>query len=129
MSAHIARSRAEPEAWRYTDLQALLARSGMAKATVAVAQTALHAARLVFRNGAFDAKASHFGNVPSCILMGDAATGYTLMLGEQTCLVAQPLEVVFQADAQAANLSRAAPMSRTRRRGSGAAAIMRAIFC
>jgi Fe-S cluster assembly scaffold protein SufB len=59
------------------------------------------AARLVFVNGVWQAKQSRFGTIPSCILMGDAESGYKLTLGEKTCLVAQPVELVFMTDDKA----------------------------
>ncbi len=57
--------------------------------------------RLVFLNGVWRPELSRFGSVPSCILMGDLESGYELTLGEQTCLISQPIELVFESDENA----------------------------
>ncbi len=99
----INRSHQDKEGWKYTDLEALLK---TAPASIAmnnnIADTGDHP-RFVFVNGVFQSKQSRFGAVPSCILMGDLATGYNLVLGEHTCLVTQPIEFVFTADENAPN--------------------------
>ena len=109
LAATLERSKRDREEWRYTDLAALLK---PVKTVVNVNAPLPHlraprkgegvravpAATLLFHNGVFDGKKSRFGSVPSCILMGDADSGYKLTLGEQTCLVAQPIEMVFTAD-------------------------------
>ncbi len=66
-----------------------------------IEEKAENRARLIFLNGVFQPELSHFGSVPSCILMGDLKSGYKLTLGEQTCLVAQPIELLFRTDNQA----------------------------
>ena len=100
VASFIERSRREKESWRYTDLEALLAALPARAASNAniPAQDANDYARLVFLNGIFYPEQSRFGSVPSCILMGDAEIGYKLTLGEHTCLVAQPIELVFATD-------------------------------
>ncbi len=55
-------------------------------------------AQLVFLNGVWRPDLSRFGSVPSCILMGDLESGYEVTLGEQTCLISQPVELVFKTD-------------------------------
>ena len=62
LASFMERSRSEKEAWRYTDLRALL------------------------------------GDVSR---RRDLETGYNLTLGEHTCLVAQPIELVFASDENA----------------------------
>jgi Fe-S cluster assembly protein SufD len=97
----IDRSRQERENWRYTDLEKLLKVRPTAKASnvnKTAAESEGDQARLVFVNGIWQAKQSKFGSVPSCILMGDAESGYKLILGEHTCLVTQPIEMVFSTD-------------------------------
>jgi Fe-S cluster assembly protein SufD len=106
LSSFIKRSHDEKEYWRYTDLETLLTKvprpalasikgqsSGLPKLSEAI--------QLVFVNGIFQPKSSHFGAIPSCILMGDLETGYKLTLGEHTCLITQPVELVFATDASA----------------------------
>jgi len=58
-------------------------------------------AQLVFLNGVWRPELSRFGSVPSCILMGDFESGYELTLGEQTCLISQPIELLFKSDRHA----------------------------
>jgi len=102
VAAFIDRSHRENEQWRYTDLEKLLAHSSPHRASNANrTATDDNQTRLSFVNGIFQQKQSHFGSVPSCILMGDLETGYKLTLGEQTCLVAQPIELLFTNDAKA----------------------------
>jgi len=96
----IERSKRDHESWRYTPLENLLASS---KRTASNSNAVPHysddnGSRLIFVNGIWQPKKSHFGSVPSCILMGDSENGYTLTLGEHTCLVAQPIELVFVSD-------------------------------
>ncbi|MDD4617185.1 MAG: Fe-S cluster assembly protein SufD [Alphaproteobacteria bacterium] len=102
LAAFIERSKREKEGWRYTDLEALLASKKTvipAKAGIPLGSAAENSsARLLFKNGVFQPKLSTFGSVPSCILMGDLASGYSLTLGEKTCLVSQPIELVFETD-------------------------------
>ncbi|MDR3450935.1 MAG: Fe-S cluster assembly protein SufD [Alphaproteobacteria bacterium] len=94
------RSRRDREDWKYTDLEALLASAPQARKQSMPAPVEGQA-RLVFVNGIFENKKSQFGAIPSCILMGEAETGYKLTLGEHTCLVAQPVEMVFITDDKA----------------------------
>jgi Fe-S cluster assembly protein SufD len=108
LAAFIDRSRRDKEDWRYTDLEKLLSSSFRPRAVVAKTGTRDRYdddsdtnARLVFLNGVWQAKLSRFGTVPSCILMGDLESGYTLTLGEQTCLISQPVELVFASDKNA----------------------------
>jgi Fe-S cluster assembly protein SufD len=126
LAAFIDRSRREKEDWKYTDLDKLLSSLSLRKPKFSASDSehmslstkqskvfnlntgfrryddvADNCARLVFLNGVFQAKISQFGTVPSCILMGDLESGYTLTLGEQTCLVAQPVELVFASDQNA----------------------------
>ncbi|MDE2030113.1 MAG: SufD family Fe-S cluster assembly protein, partial [Alphaproteobacteria bacterium] len=100
LTAVIERSQRDREDWKYTDLEKLLAARIPANINAALPQ-ASETARLTFIDGVFDAKQSHFGSIPSCILMGDAESGYKLTLGEQTCLVAQPVEMIFANSASA----------------------------
>ncbi len=97
LSSFLKRSQTEKENWRYTDLKALLVACPKQTKIVPFTPTP-NAAQLLFLNGVFQPAASHFASVPSCILMGDSQTGYHLVLGEQTCLVAQPIELVFVTD-------------------------------
>jgi Fe-S cluster assembly protein SufD len=57
-----------------------------------------HHARLFFMNGVLQTKLSQFASLPPNLLTGDLASGYKLTLGEKTCLVAQPIEMVFASD-------------------------------
>ena len=100
----IARSRTEKENWRYTPLEDLLKNTpphSLAPSPFVEKRANARTARLVFVNGRYQAKLSRFGSIPSCILMGDWKTGYQLILGEQTCLVAQPIDLLFTSDEQA----------------------------
>ncbi|MDR3425316.1 MAG: Fe-S cluster assembly protein SufD [Alphaproteobacteria bacterium] len=112
LAAFIDRSRKDKEDWKYTDLNALLF-SSFPRKRESIASDSEHKsqlpsnysdcsadnrARLVFLNGVWQPTLSHFATVPSCILMGDLESGYELTLGEQTCLVAQPIELVFVTD-------------------------------
>jgi Fe-S cluster assembly protein SufD len=102
LASFIERSRREPENWRYTNLEKILAsRSALTSSSPAFNGEPAETPRLVFVNGVFHAKKSHFGSVPSCILMGDLESGYALTLGEKTCLVAQPIELSFVTDHEA----------------------------
>ena len=103
LASFIDRSRRDKEDWRYTDLEKLLAAAPVRAAsnTNFPAQSSDDHTRLIFVNGVWQAKLSHFGTVPSCILMGDAESGYKLTLGEHTCLVTQPIEMIFTADKNA----------------------------
>ena len=114
LAAFIDRSRQDIEDWRYTNLDKLLPLSLSPAGRVREGGAALaprdpspfsrkeeQSPRLTFLNGVFQPKDSTFGTVPSCILMGDAESGYTVTLGEHTCLVAQPLELLFASDATA----------------------------
>ncbi|MFA5041387.1 MAG: Fe-S cluster assembly protein SufD [Bdellovibrionales bacterium] len=100
LTASIERCRRDKEDWKYTDLEALL-KTPRPRSVSFKSQQAGSDARLVFMNGVWQPKLSHFGSIPSCILMGDLESGYTLTLGEQTCLVAQPIELVFASDKNA----------------------------
>jgi len=102
LAAFIERSRREKESWKYTHLETLLAALSLRVASNSnIAKNADEHTRLVFINGVWQAKLSHLGAVPSCILMGDLETGYRLTLGEHTCLVTQPIELVFAVDKNA----------------------------
>ena len=108
LAATIERSHRDKEDWQYTNLDTLLAQR--ATKTVPAPSRERQAivtkdnrAQLVFVNGIWQPKLSHFGAVPSCILMGDLETGYNLTLGEHTCLIAQPIELVFTSDENAPN--------------------------
>ena len=100
LASFVERSRREKEQWRYTNLEALLATLPASAASNAniPQQDAEDYIRLIFINGVWQAKLSHFGSVPSCILMGDLETGYNLILGEHTCLVSQPIKMIFATD-------------------------------
>ncbi|MFA4995327.1 MAG: Fe-S cluster assembly protein SufD [Bdellovibrionales bacterium] len=97
LAAFIDRSHRDKEDWKYTDLEALL-KLPRPRPAPFKPQEKNADARLVFLNGVFEAKLSRFGSAPSCLLMGDLESGYTLTLGEQTCLVSQPVELVFATD-------------------------------
>lgn len=103
LAAFLDRSRRDKEDWRYTDLQALLKKRvpSVSKTAIPVAASESDSARIVFLNGVFQPQKSHFASVPSCLLMGDLETGYSLTLGEHTCLIAHPIELVFETDDQA----------------------------
>lgn len=101
LASFVERSRREKEQWRYTDLESLLAAlpsPAASNANIPAQDAADEATRLIFVNGVWQAKKSHFGSVPSCILMGDLENGYNLILGEHTCLIAQPIELIFVTD-------------------------------
>ena len=100
LSAVIERSRRDKEDWKYTDLVTLL-KTPRPRSASFKSHAKNSDARLVFLNGVWQAKLSRFGSVPSCILMGDLESGYSLTLGEQTCLVSQPVELVFATDKNA----------------------------
>jgi Fe-S cluster assembly protein SufD len=102
LAAFINRSQRETENWKYTNLERLLAARSQPKleAVKHKAKTR-YGARLVFVNGGWDPEQSCFGSVPSCIMMGDLNSGYKISLGEHTCLVAQPIELVFTTDENA----------------------------
>jgi len=102
LAALIDRSRRDKEDWKYTDLEKLLKLPRPLPVPFR-AQNKNSDTRLVFMNGVFQTKMSRFGSVPSCILMGDLKSGYTLTLGEQTCLVAQPVELIFATDKKASS--------------------------
>jgi Fe-S cluster assembly protein SufD len=117
LATFIDRSRREKESWRYTDLGKLFSSSCPRKRESSVTPDSDpeepntdsrrydgksdNHPQLIFLNGVFQQKQSRFGSVPSCILMGDPETGYKLTLGEHTCLVTQPIEIVFTTDANA----------------------------
>jgi Fe-S cluster assembly protein SufD len=101
LAAFIDRSRRDKEDWKYTDLEALL-KTPRPRLVPFKLREKNSDTRLVFMNGIFQSKMSRFGTTPSCILMGDLESGYKLTLGEQTCLVTQPIEMVFAADKNAA---------------------------
>ena len=93
----IERSRQERETWRYTDIEKILAKPPVDDARPMPEVAALSTTRLVFINGAWSAGQSTLGDMPREILKGDAATGYTLSLAGQTCMVTHPIELVFRA--------------------------------
>ncbi len=105
LAAFITRSRREQEDWKYTDLEALLASTNktfnLDTGFRRYDEDGDNRAYLLFLNGVWQSARSRFGSVPSCILMGDLESGYQLTLGEQTCLVAQPIEMVFETDSNA----------------------------
>ena len=111
LAAFIDRSRRDKEDWKYTDLDALLAvvkskRIPRKKAKIdpdflGDEKRSYNRPRLVFMNGVWQSKLSCFGSVPCCILMGDLESGYKLTLGEQTCLISQPIEMLFATDENA----------------------------
>ncbi|MDD3029581.1 MAG: Fe-S cluster assembly protein SufD [Alphaproteobacteria bacterium] len=90
------------EAWRYTNLDTLLSPAALdAEPFPHGPHACPFKTCLVFLNGIFEPSMSRFGSVPSCLLMGDRDSGYSLTLGEQTCLVAHPVELVFASDSKA----------------------------
>lgn len=101
LAAFIDRSRRDKEDWKYTDLESLLSvglRQTKPRRPFLLQKEEGNIPRLVFLNGVFTPALSTFGAIPSCILMGDLESGYALTLGEQTCLVAQPIELLFEED-------------------------------
>ncbi len=99
----IERSHQQKEAWRYTDIEKILAKKvALVRSTTSViAPVAVSATRLLFINGVLDTTKSVFGDLPREIVQGDAAAGYALTLAGQTCLITQPVELVFEATAAA----------------------------
>ena len=99
----IERSHQQKEAWRYTNIEKILAKNAAAihSAVPFIAPVAVSAARLLFLNGTFEAGKSIFGDLPRDIVQGDVASGYTLTLAGQTCLVTQPVELVFESTSAA----------------------------
>jgi FeS assembly protein SufD len=115
----VERSKRERENWKYTDIAAILSRhprgSGnpVTAASVAGKSHTAHrhappdsrlrgndgkgeiGAQLVFTDGILQPEQSRFGDLPKDILQGDAASGYRLKLEGQTCLVTQPVELLF----------------------------------
>ncbi len=99
----IARSHAEREDWRYTDVEKLL---GTAKAPMVAAVNdrarklpcLINAAsahqRIVFMNGVWQQDESRLGDLHAA-LNGDATNGYRVDLKAQSCLVTAPLELMF----------------------------------
>lgn len=97
------RSKREKESWRYTPVEKLLAGFGRAEKKPAAAKTTkpirqAHSPSFVFIDGVWQAEQSHFGSLPTDILQGDARKGYRLVLAGQTCLVTQPVELLFVTD-------------------------------
>ncbi|MDD3370459.1 MAG: Fe-S cluster assembly protein SufD [Alphaproteobacteria bacterium] len=103
LASFIERSRREPEDWKYTDLDKLLARTPCEAVAPVRCRKGKKSdrAKLVFVNGVWKPELSSFGTAPSCLLLGDLESGYALTLGEQTCLVTQPIELVFISDEDA----------------------------
>jgi Fe-S cluster assembly protein SufD len=99
LSVFKSRSHSERENWRYTDLDKLLQVLPPQKSNANLPPPDVEDyIRLIFINGIWQPKLSRFGSVPSCILMGDLESGYNLTLGEHTCLVSQPIKMIFVSD-------------------------------
>lgn len=93
------RSEENREDWIYTDLasfESVFAPSH----SLTSAQTEFNFAhssniRLTFVNGEFYPSRSSMDGMPDNLLEGDALSGYTLSLAEETCLVTMPIELLF----------------------------------
>jgi Fe-S cluster assembly protein SufD len=108
-SAVIERSRREKESWRYTDLAKLLVgfnfvdiipsltspSSERERSRSVVENVSPQSPRLFFLNGVWQPGQSHLGGLPADIMQGDVAKGYRLTLAGQTCLVTQPVQLLF----------------------------------
>jgi Fe-S cluster assembly protein SufD len=96
LAAVIERRRKDPESWRYTDIEKLLraAEGRQGQAEVSTIRAPL-GARLTFINGVYIAEQSRLNDLPSYIITGGAQQGYRLELEGQTCLVTQPIELLF----------------------------------
>jgi Fe-S cluster assembly protein SufD len=90
----IERSRKDKESWRYTDIEKLL-RAAHAETPRVATIAAPTGVRLTFINGVLVPERSHFGDLPKGIIGGNARQGYRLELAGQTCLVTQPIELLF----------------------------------
>lgn len=100
MTATLARSKKDVESWRYTDLEKLLARqdnepTDAKHSSPACARLAACKNNLVFINGVWDEKQSHFTDLPKGAIQGSKADGYVLNLAGQTCLALAPIELLF----------------------------------
>lgn len=95
----IERSKREKESWRYTPVEKLLADfNAKAKGPVGKIEKPIRQSSspsLVFIDGVWQSELSHLGALPADILQGDARKGYRLILAGQTCLVTQPVELLF----------------------------------
>ncbi|HEU0118575.1 MAG TPA: Fe-S cluster assembly protein SufD [Alphaproteobacteria bacterium] len=94
-------SRRQKESWRYTDIEKILKAPFAAKksAKIPPRENAV-GVQLIFVDGVLDQKQSNFGDLPRDILTG-AAGNYKLKLAGQTCLVTQPVELLFQGTKEA----------------------------
>jgi Fe-S cluster assembly protein SufD len=105
LAALLDRSRTDKEDWKYTNLEALLAANAKRQMAPSPLQdlqdseTAQDHVRIVFVNGV--AQKTALADIPSFSFSGDLQSGYRLSIGEQACLVALPLELIFISDAQA----------------------------
>jgi len=97
LASVIDRSKGERESWRYTDVNALLARAVTVekKAVTPKIKPILQGPCLIFVNGVLRLEQSQLGDLPANIIQGDAANGYHLALAGQTCLITSPVELLF----------------------------------
>ena len=102
----VKRSHDDAESWRYTDLDALLARqhSMPIPAPMPLAEDATSEQTLVFINGVWKPEHSRLGSLPKDAMQGDAASGYRLFLAAHSCMVAMPIIVVFVVDGTVATV-------------------------
>lgn len=96
LAAVLERSKTERESWRYTDLEKLLATMPKPPAKACPPQDVqTQGLRLVFADGVLSQEQSQFLGLPTNILTGDAKKGYRLEVQKETCLITQPLELLF----------------------------------
>ena len=107
LASIIARSRAEREDWRYTDVEKIL---GASSPTLPPAANEFQSdlpsrivdparrQRIVFVDGVWRPDLTQFGALSPALVQGDAAQGYRLSFAPQTCLVTAPIELVLVAE-------------------------------
>jgi Fe-S cluster assembly protein SufD len=96
LAAVIERRRKDPESWRYTDIEKLMKAAEPANGAAQVSTiTAPLGARLTFINGVYAPEQSRLNDLPSYIITGNPHDDYRLELEGQTCLVTQPIELLF----------------------------------
>lgn len=109
LAALLARRSADREAWRYTDLPALLAELGTSNSPVqqagwrdldsrslpsVVDEPALRL-RVAFVDGAFDPDLSHKDDWPTGLRVEAQGDSCSIFVAAETCLATVPLEIIF----------------------------------
>lgn len=102
LAAVIQRSKADREAWRYTDLKRLdgVVYNSAVPVEMEVPRES-RSPRIVFINGIWSPEQSNLNDLPPDIMRGDSANGYQLLIADQTCLITSPLELLFITKASA----------------------------